>query len=253
MTYDLGRICPKLRGAYSNSATYDFLDVVSLNGSSYICKADGTKNKVPTNTSYWMIFAQSGESAHITQADIENIVNQLLQENVVVDENYGTFKQDTQNAINGIGNGTLTIKRNGVTVGTFSANQNTAKEINIAVPTKLSDLSDYNSVHTGNVEIREVEENDFEKVEPGTTYLFKEALNSLAIQNLVPLEEVGNKAPAHIVFTVGDSFTPTLPSGCFVHDCAGIAGKEYYLTAGARYEFEVFGNMIIIREYKAWG
>lgn len=39
------------------------------------------------------------------------------------------------------GDGTLTIQQNGETVGTFSANQATDETINLAVPTKTSDLS----------------------------------------------------------------------------------------------------------------
>ena len=39
------------------------------------------------------------------------------------------------------GDGTLTIQKNGATVGTFSANQATDETINLAVPTKTSDLT----------------------------------------------------------------------------------------------------------------
>ena len=40
-----------------------------------------------------------------------------------------------------IGNGTLTIKKNNTSVGTFTANQKTNADINITVPTALSDLT----------------------------------------------------------------------------------------------------------------
>ena len=40
-----------------------------------------------------------------------------------------------------IGNGALTIKRNGTSLGSFSANQTDNKEIDISVPTKTSDLT----------------------------------------------------------------------------------------------------------------
>lgn len=45
-----------------------------------------------------------------------------------------------------VGNGTMTVKVNGTTTGTFSANQSTDSEISITVPTKTSDMvndSDY--------------------------------------------------------------------------------------------------------------
>ena len=39
-----------------------------------------------------------------------------------------------------IGNGTLTIKKNSVSQGTFTANQKTNTDINISVPTNITDL-----------------------------------------------------------------------------------------------------------------
>ena len=47
-----------------------------------------------------------------------------------------------------IGNGTLTIKRNGTSVATFSANSSTAAEADISVPTAVSQLSDASSYYT---------------------------------------------------------------------------------------------------------
>ena len=45
--------------------------------------------------------------------------------------------------------GTLTIQKNGTTVGTFSANQATDETINIEVPTKTSDLNNDSGFITG--------------------------------------------------------------------------------------------------------
>lgn len=56
-----------------------------------------------------------------------------------------------------INNGTLTINRNGSTLGSFTANQSTNTTVNVEVPTKTSDLTndtdfveDANYVHTDN-------------------------------------------------------------------------------------------------------
>ena len=49
----------------------------------------------------------------------------------------------------GPGDGTLTIQKNGDTVGTFSANQATDETINIEVPTKTSDLNNDSGFITG--------------------------------------------------------------------------------------------------------
>ena len=45
--------------------------------------------------------------------------------------------------------GTLTIQKNGTTVGTFSANQATDETVNIEVPTKTSDLTNDSGYITG--------------------------------------------------------------------------------------------------------
>ena len=49
----------------------------------------------------------------------------------------------------GANDGTLTIQKNGTTVGTFSANQATDETINIEVPTKTSDLTNDSGFITG--------------------------------------------------------------------------------------------------------
>ena len=49
----------------------------------------------------------------------------------------------------GANDGTLTIQKNGTTVGTFSANQATDETVNIEVPTKTSDLNNDSGFITG--------------------------------------------------------------------------------------------------------
>ena len=67
----------------------------------------------------------------------------------------GTFSanQATDETINitvpDVNNGTLTIQKNGDTVGTFTANQATDETINISVPTKTSDLNNDSGFITG--------------------------------------------------------------------------------------------------------
>ena len=54
---DVGAVNP--RGAYDSTADYNVLDLVSYQGSSYLCRT-ACKNKVPTNTTYWQVFASGG-------------------------------------------------------------------------------------------------------------------------------------------------------------------------------------------------
>ena len=67
----------------------------------------------------------------------------------------GTFSanQATDETINievpDVNNGTLTIQQNGTTVDTFTANSSTDKTVNISVPTKTSDLNNDSGFITG--------------------------------------------------------------------------------------------------------
>ena len=54
--------------------------------------------------------------------------------------NYNDLKNKP--TIPSVGNGTLTIQKNGTSAGTFTANAATNKTINIIVPTKVSELTD---------------------------------------------------------------------------------------------------------------
>ena len=54
--------------------------------------------------------------------------------------NYNDLKNKP--TIPSVGNGTLTIQKNGTSAGTFTANAATDKTINIIVPTKVSELTD---------------------------------------------------------------------------------------------------------------
>ena len=58
-TVNLGRIKFVWQGAYSGATAYVADDVVSYNGSSYICILASTNN-LPTNTTYWNVMSSAG-------------------------------------------------------------------------------------------------------------------------------------------------------------------------------------------------
>ena len=58
-TVNLGRIKFVWQGAYSGATAYVADDVVSYNGSSYICILASTNN-LPTNATYWSIMSSAG-------------------------------------------------------------------------------------------------------------------------------------------------------------------------------------------------
>ena len=60
-TQILGKIIPTPKGEYSSSTTYVELDIVSYNGSSYICKKETIGNDI-INEEYWQLLGQRGEN-----------------------------------------------------------------------------------------------------------------------------------------------------------------------------------------------
>lgn len=57
-----GRVLIIPRGEYDPTYTYEMLDMVSFNGSSYIAKGSTTNNP-PTNTTYWQVSALGGDTS----------------------------------------------------------------------------------------------------------------------------------------------------------------------------------------------
>lgn len=55
-----GGLVPK--GAYNAGTDYAVGDSVSYNGSSYVMYSDAGAGTVPTNTTYWMVLANKGDT-----------------------------------------------------------------------------------------------------------------------------------------------------------------------------------------------
>lgn len=94
--------------------------------------ANATANKsidisVPTKTSNLVNDGSDGASQYVESDDLATVATS------------GSYNDLTNKPT--IGNATLTIKRNNTSAGTFTANATTNKSINIAVPTKTSDLT----------------------------------------------------------------------------------------------------------------
>jgi hypothetical protein len=70
-TINLGSIKFNWQGAYAGGTAYAVDDVVSYNGSSYVCILASTGN-LPTNATYWNVMAEGGDIATTltTQGDI---------------------------------------------------------------------------------------------------------------------------------------------------------------------------------------
>lgn len=55
-----GGLVPK--GAYNAGTDYAVGDSVSYNGSSYVMYSDASAGTLPTNTTYWMVLANKGDT-----------------------------------------------------------------------------------------------------------------------------------------------------------------------------------------------
>lgn len=69
---NLGRVSIISRGKYSSATKYERLDIVSYQGSSYIAKQDCT-GVVPTNTAYWDLIAEKGETGKTDVSIAKNL------------------------------------------------------------------------------------------------------------------------------------------------------------------------------------
>lgn len=133
---NLGRVAMVSKGEYSSATTYERLDIVTYQGSSYVCKKDSTGN-LPTNTEYFDLLAQKGTDYIITQQDYQEIAD-------VVE----TDIQPTISAIETTANNAKTTANNANTIAnTANSTANTAKSIAEGANQSLS-YNNYQSMIT---------------------------------------------------------------------------------------------------------
>lgn len=82
---DLGNVSPNPCGEYDPSAQYEYLDLVSYQGGSYLCTVElgttvtGTAPKVGKNTDYWQLVTLPGNLTPEYIAMHDNVVNKAKQ------------------------------------------------------------------------------------------------------------------------------------------------------------------------------
>jgi len=111
---NLGRVAMVFKGEYASFATYNKLDVVTYNGSSYVCNVDSTSGVVPTNTDNWGLLAEKG---YTPQKGTDYWTNQDKSE--VVSSAITQVETDIQPTLNNIQ----------TTANTANTTANTAKSI----------------------------------------------------------------------------------------------------------------------------
>ena len=135
-TYNLGRFILNPRGNYNSSTTYNKLDVVLYNGSSYICKSNNIAGISPIMTNTWQLLALAGQ-ATMTEQQKQEIIDTLLAEGVIIDAEYNTFTTAEKQKLAGLSNpknGILSFYYNGRNLGQFRANQDTNTTIYLPTP-----------------------------------------------------------------------------------------------------------------------
>ncbi len=83
----LGKVAYVSKGDYNNELFYEVNDVVTYNGSSYVALGN-TLGNIPTNTSYWQLLAQKGDTYTVSEEDL-NIIKQEI-----VDDANNDFNQN---------------------------------------------------------------------------------------------------------------------------------------------------------------
>ena len=75
MAPDLGKVGIRLRGNWNSTNTYEVLDMVYYNNSSYIAKQAVPANTLPTDTTYWQVSlaAPYTSGRFVTQAIVPGV------------------------------------------------------------------------------------------------------------------------------------------------------------------------------------
>ena len=141
-------------GVYSYSASYAYRagDLVMYNGNLYRCiQAHAAGAAAPSNTAFWAAIASAGDiptktsqlqndSGFVTSASVPTKTSQLQNDSgFVTSASVPTKTSQLQNdsgfitasSLPTVNNGTLTIQQDGVTVGTFTANQSGNTTVNV--------------------------------------------------------------------------------------------------------------------------
>lgn len=217
-TYNLGRFIPIFRGNYSPTYTYQYLDLIYYNGSTYVAKRT-VRNITPVEIgrvdNNWQIVALKGElSPTLSPTQIESIIEQIsAQSGWVSDSQYNHTDNNFTNAyrdtLDNIGNAQITIQRNGINVGAFNTNQQNNQTINITVPTNVGELQGAGEFLL-RPKIVEIEITDvvIDMLEDNTIYYCKNPIVALNIDNM-PYNDILESCKyleSTIIFTTDSGF-----------------------------------------------
>lgn len=161
MKYNLGRVVPIFKGTYDNSTTYEKLDVVYYNGSSYVAN-DTTVGVNPSNSEMWQPVAMAGVlSPEQIEAVEQQIIEYVQSQGYVIDSDYthtdNNFTDADKAKLDGIDMATKQDTLvSGVNIATINGN-NLLEGGNITIEGGSGGTSDYtqlsNKPKINNVEL----------------------------------------------------------------------------------------------------
>lgn len=210
--FNLGRFLLNFRGEYNSTSLYQPLDVVLYNGSSYVSKTTNS-GRQPTGVSsaYWILLAAKGSiSPTLLPEQVDAIIQQITSETSwVSDSNYvhtdNNFTNTHQEAVENIGDGYLTIQRNGVTLNSISMNSKNSKVVNISVPTTVDDLGG-SSKYIVVPEVIDYQgtEIDIDITKSNTVYIC-DKLDNVTLSGNLQRKEMWLQQPIFVEFDTGNS------------------------------------------------
>lgn len=151
----LGKVMITSKGEYDSSKSYEILDVVTYQGSSYLSKKYNN-DSLPTNANDWQLLAQKGDTYELSEEDLQRIAEQITSNaNSAFNQN---VKEKTDSFNSNASSKTEAYNTNATEkLGTYNSNHTAKlKEYNDNATSKLSayntnsvtKTTEYNSNHT---------------------------------------------------------------------------------------------------------
>ena len=151
----LGKIMITSKGEYNSLKSYEILDAVTYQGSSYLSKKYNN-DSLPTNANDWQLLAQKGDTYELSEEDLQKIAEQITSNaNSAFNQN---VKEKTDGFNSNANSKTEAYNTNATEkLGTYNSNHTAKlKEYNDNATSKLSayntntvtKTTEYNSNHT---------------------------------------------------------------------------------------------------------
>lgn len=143
----LGKVTITSRGEYDTSKSYEILDVVTYQGSSYLSKKYNN-DSLPTNANDWQLLAQKGDTYELSEEDLQRIAEQITSNaNSAFNQN---VKEKTD-SFNSNANEKLGTYNSNHTAKLKEYNDNATSKLSAYNTNTVTKTTEYNSNHTNKI------------------------------------------------------------------------------------------------------